>query len=299
MDPNEENFCDQTKSVPQSGIFKTLLEDGKLLVSLVNTGEVIKEAAMRHKFTPVAAAALGRVFPAAAYLCSFLKDEQSALHVELSGGGAGGKISVSGNGALHLSGYAEHGDISLPLRENREDLVGFVGANGYLNVVRVEDHLPFVGTSRLKTGEIEGDFEEYFASSEQRNVCLSLYSSLSGEGDRYLSGGIFLEALPGAEEETISRSVRLKDELSKELENALKGDAKQFLKTFFHAEKIYEREISFRCHCSEEKAKCAVLAMGKKEAETLLAETGGIFVHCPDCNTDYIFDEKDIAELFG
>lgn len=39
--------------------------------------------------------------------------------------------------------------------------------------------------------------------------------------------------------------------------------------------------------------------MGKKDALALIREQGKICVHCHYCNTDHIFDERDVRALFG
>ena len=59
---------------------------GDISLAVLDTTALVNEAIRRHRLSPVAAAALGRTFTAAAYLCSWLKSEESTLSVSVAGG---------------------------------------------------------------------------------------------------------------------------------------------------------------------------------------------------------------------
>ncbi len=283
-----------------SGIYKALIRDGQLSAAILDTTALVGEAIRRHGLSPVAAAALGRTMTAAAYLCSWLKEENSALHVTISGGGPGGKISVSGDGALHMRGNLQHPDVQLPLRaDGKLDVGRCVGKEGFLTVVRDDgEGIPFVGTSALVSGEIAEDFSAYFLTSEQRPTAVALGVRVTEEGVCLGAGGVFLQPLPGASEETISFAEETIGKFSQISQMIASEGAEKILREHLGAASTDFRPIAFRCRCNRERAASALLSMGKQEALALLAEEGGVNVHCPDCNTDYFFDEKDIAELF-
>ena len=242
---------------------------GDISLAVLDTTALVNEAIRRHRLSPVAAAALGRTFTAAAYLCSWLKSEESTLSVSVAGGGPGGKISVSGDGALRMRGFIEHPDVILPPRaDGKLDVGGCVGKNGTLTVVRDDgEKFPFVGTSPLVSGEIAEDFSSYFFYSEQRPTAIALGVRIGKEGTCLGAGGVFLQPFPGADR--------------------------------FGAESESERPILFRCSCSRERAARAIFSLGKEEAERIINEEGEIRVHCHECNTDYPFGEEDIRRLFG
>ncbi len=280
-----------------SKIFQCVTRDGELSVALLDTTALVNEAIARHRLSSVAAAALGKTMTAAAYLCSWLKEESSVLHVQLFGNGPGGKISVSGSGALGLSGHVGRPDLVLPPLQDGENIPAFVGQDGFLRVVRMENGLPFDGSCALVKGDVSSDFAAYFKESEQRTVSFALVLRMGQTGTCLFSGGLFVQALPFAGENALSFAEEKVTSLSSRLfELAQEGETA--LKAHFGAERVFSREICFSCRCSREKAANAVLAMGRKEAFALLKEQGGVCVHCPDCNTDYFFEEQDLVKIF-
>lgn len=283
-----------------SCILKTLVFDGQISLAVLDTTSLVNELIARHGLTPVTAAALGRTATACAYLCSWLKSDVSTLHVAISGGGSGGTVSVSGDGALHIRGNIANPSFTLPLRaDGKLDVGGCVGKNGTITVVRDDgDGLPFVGTSALLTGEIAEDFSAYFLTSEQRPTAIALGVRVSGN-TCLGAGGVFLQPLPGASEEAISyaeEKIARYADISAAI--ALRSP-RDILKKDFGAENYERRRIVFRCSCSRKKAGSAVLALGYDGARALLKEEGKIKVHCHDCNTDYLFDEGELESLFG
>lgn len=283
-----------------SKIYKTLVCGGEISLAVLDTTALVNEAIERHHLSPVAAAALGRTMTAAAYLCSWLKGEQSSIFVSVFGDGAGGKLSVSGDGFLNIRGNIEHPTIELPARaDGKLDVGRCVGRNGTLTVVRDDgEGIPFVGTSELISGEIAEDFSAYFLTSEQRPTAIALGVLVDADGQCLGAGGVFFQPLPGASEESIcfaEQKIALFSNVSRMI--AERG-AEGILEEFFDVKAEDGRTIRFKCRCSRQRASSAVLSMGKKDALALCSELGKVTVHCPDCNTDYDFTEQEITELF-
>ena len=272
---------------------------GDISLAVLDTTALVNEAIARHRLSPVAAAALGRTFTAAAYLCSWLKSEESTLSVSISGGGPGGKISVSGDGLLHMRGFIEHPGITLPPRaDGKLDVGGCVGKNGTLTVIRDDgEKFPFVGTSPLVSGEIAEDFSSYFFYSEQRPTAIALGVRIGKEGTCLGAGGVFLQPFPGAQEEHI---LRAEEEIGQytSVSRIIREEGIESILDHFEAQTESERPILFCCSCSREKAARAVLSLGREAAERIIKEDGGIVVHCHECNTDHRFNEEDIRKLF-
>lgn len=282
-----------------SKLYKTLVLDGEISLAVLDTTALVQEAIARHGLSAVAAAALGRTLTATAYLSSWLKEAQSTLSVTIDGRGAGGKISVSGDGGLHLRGNIANPGVELPPRaDGKLDVGGCVGANGTLTVVRDDgEGLPFVGTCALVSGEIAEDFSAYFLTSEQRPTALALGVKIGADGNCLGAGGVFLQPLPNAREEHISFA---ESEIAKFAQISTlieQGGAVPVLRSF-GAERWEERDVVFRCRCSRERAARALVSLGKEDAEKLIEKEGAVSVHCHDCNTDYIFGREDVEKLF-
>lgn len=283
-----------------SRIFKTLIFGGEVSLAVLDTTSLVNEAIRIHHLSPTAAAALGRTLTASAYLCSWLKDEDDALSVTIKGDGAGGQIGVSGDSSLGMRGFIEHPDVSLPPRaDGKLDVGACVGKHGTLTVIREEKGaLPFVGTTELVSGEIAEDFSAYFLISEQRPTAFALGVKISPEGKCIGAGGVILQPLPGAGEESISKTEEAIAKYSAVSTLIAEKGAEGILRGDFGAENWTEREISYRCHCSREKIADILRSMGREELERIVSEDGKVSVHCHYCNTDYDFYQKDIAELF-
>ncbi len=283
----------------ESKIIKALVFHGELSVAVLDTTALVQEAIDRHKLTPVAAAALGRTMTAAAYLCSWLKEEGSSLFVTVDGDGVGGRISVSGDGALHLRGNVANPGADLPLRgDGKLDVSGFVGKHGTFTVVRDDgEGIPYVGTSELVSGEIAEDLSAYFLTSEQRPTAVALGVRVTAEGVCPGAGGVFLQPLPGASGEAVSfaeEKIPLFVNISRLIaEKGADGVMEEYFGTRGEA-----RPVCFRCRCSRERAASAVQSLGREDAFALIEECGAINVHCHDCNTDYTFDKEEAEEIF-
>lgn len=282
----------------KSYLLKTLIGGGEVSLAVLDTTAVVNEAISRHALTPVAAAAFGRTLTACAYLCGWLKDETSAVSVTVKGDGAGGKVSVVGDGLMRMRGFVEE-NVHLPLREDGKlDVGGFIGRKGTLTVIRDDGTgVPFVGTSELVSGEIAEDFAAYFTVSEQRPTAVALGVKIAPDGHCLGAGGVFLQPLPGASEEAFALCDRLTSSLSG-LSSQIEAQGGRGVFASLQGEGGEEREIVFRCHCSRRRAEGAVLSLGKEEAEALLDELGEIKVHCHYCNSEYTFTREETRSLF-
>lgn len=282
-----------------SAIYKTLILGGQLSVSVLDTALLVREAAARHRLSPLCAQALGRVMTASAYLCSWLKERSGRLFVTVSGSGTGGKIRVTGDGAMRICGSMERTDVSLPpLSGGGADLCGCIGSTGYLSVARSEGGIPFTGVCALEKGDVVSDFERYFAESEQRETKIALFVCTEGS-EVTAAGGIFLQPLPGAGGQALAymkEKARSLEEIAKQIGRSC---AEEILKREFGAEEVSIRSIEFACGCSRSAAAAALLSLGKEETEAVLSSEGKITVRCPDCGMEYVFGEEDVAEMFN
>ena len=281
-----------------SKIYRTTVW-GDVSLAVADTTALVNEAIRRHALSPVAASALGRTLTATACLCSWLKEGRSSLSVSISGGGVGGKILAAGDGELRLRGYCENAQTELPPRaDGKLDVGKFTGKDGTLTVIRDDgEGLPFVGTCALCSGEIAEDFAAYFTESEQRPTAIALGVKIGRDGLCLGAGGVFLQPFPGAKEENIVRAEHTIHRFSSLSFMIEKIGAEGILREF-DADLSHGREISWCCHCSEESAGRAVLALGKKEAEELIRTYGKVTVHCHYCNTNYEFKKDAVNKLF-
>ncbi|CAN5268419.1 Hsp33 family molecular chaperone HslO [soil metagenome] len=66
------------------------------------------------------------------------------------------------------------------------------------------------------------------------------------------------------------------------------------------AARVYEpRPVRFVCSCSLAKVGAMLEMLGRAEIDSVLEEFGEVRVNCEYCNTAYVFDAVDVAQLFA
>lgn len=280
-------------------ILRGLIYNEEVSLAVADTTALVNEAIRVHGLSPLAAAALGRTLTVAAYMCSSLKTEGSALSVAVKGDGAGGAIYVSGDKALHMRGYIENPQAALPPNAlGKLDVGGCVGKEGYLSVVRDDgENQPFVGTTPLVSGEIGEDFAAYFAYSEQLPTAIAVGVRISKEGKCLGAGGVFLQPLPGAGEESIQKAEKAIGQFSAVSSLLESMSAEELAEKYFGNVTFYKQKPEYKCNCSRNYIEGILAAMGEKEIRSIIAEQGQISVHCHYCNTDYEFSPEEAEKI--
>ena len=282
-------------------ILRGLICGGEVSLAVADTTALVNEAIRIHHLSPLAAAALGRTLTVAAYMCSSLKDERGALSVTIRGDGVGGTISVSGDKALHMRGFIENPQADLPPNAlGKLDVGGCVGAHGTLSVVRDDgEGQPFVGTTELVSGEIGEDFAAYFAYSEQLPTAIAVGVKVSREGRCLGAGGVFLQPMPGASEESIRYAEKMIAQFSAVSSLMQESTAEEVLRRYFGEVQFYTLHPEYKCNCSRNYIEGILAGMGAEELRSIVAEQGKVEVHCHYCNTDYIFTPEEVERLIG
>jgi len=266
------------------------------------TTEMVEDARIRHATSATATAALGRTLTAAALLSAALKDGQSVTLRVLGDGPAGGIITQADAGG-RVRGYLMNPQADLPPTPARKlDVGGLVGRNGTLHVTRdLGMRTPYYGSAPLVSGEIAEDLAAYFARSEQVPSAVSL-GVLVGRDLRVLaSGGLCVQALPGADPEVVTRiegRVRALPPITdlvaagqtpeQLLEAALDG---------FVSEPPTASPVTFTCRCSRERVEGMLSVLGADELEALLAQEGQAEVTCRFCGDRYVLTEDEVRAL--
>ena len=186
-------------------ILKTLIYDKQLSLAILDTTDMVNDAIKIHNLSPLSAAALGRTMTVTTFMASTLKNASDKLSVTIKGDGVGGEIVVCGNSDLKMRGYIENPYAELPIKANGHlDVGGCVGKNGRITVVKSMGlKEPYSGTANLITGEIAEDFTAYFTYSEQMPTAMALGVKIGTDGTCVGAGGVVIQALPGASEESL------------------------------------------------------------------------------------------------
>lgn len=281
-------------------IYKTLIYDGQISLSVLDTTDVVNKAIELHGLTPLCAAGLGRALTVASFMATSLKDENEKLSVTIDGNGVGGKIVVCADGNLNVRGSIVNPHADLPLKPNGKlDVGGLVGNEGMITVVKnLGLKEPYVGKCKLVSGEIGEDFAAYYAYSEQQPTAIAV--GVLVKNDKCIgAGGVILQPLPDCAEENIGKAEKLIAEFSDVSRKIKEIGIDGIIKKYFDEYEFTKYETQYKCGCSREYVDKVLIALGKKELSDIIEKDGKIEVCCEFCDKKYVYGQKDVEELFG
>ena len=281
-------------------IYKTLIFDGQISLSVLDTTDVVNEAIRLHKLTPVCAAALGRTLTVTAFMASQLKGEDERLSVTINGNGAGGKIIAAADSKLNVRGAIDNPTIDLPLKANGKlDIGGVVGNSGYITVVKnLGLKEPYVGRSELVSGEIGEDFAAYYAYSEQQPTAIAVGVLIKNE--RCIgAGGVIIQPLPDCTEENLVKAENLVNKFSDVSKQISETGVEGIIEKYFKGYDFNAFDVRYKCNCSDEYVRKVLITLGEKELYDAIEKDGKIEVCCQFCDKKYVYYKKDVDEFLG
>jgi molecular chaperone Hsp33 len=287
-------------------IVGTAAEDTVRIIAAITT-ETVTEAVRRHQTSPTATAALGRMLTGAALMGASLKDfDRLTVRIDCDGSIEGIVAEADNEGGVR--GYVRNPEAELPPKaEGKFDVSGIIG-QGMFHIIRESGfeiglhREPYVGSVPIVSGEIAEDFAYYLAKSEQIPSAVLLGVLLQNtEPFVTAAGGVMIQMMPGANEHVITMiedTVRHAPHLTSVIrEGASAEDLVEIALGIIPFEVLGEKEIAFRCTCSQERAVSMVSALGVSEVQAMLAEDKGAVMTCGFCNETYRLDEEDLAQI--
>lgn len=285
-------------------IQKFLAYNGKIDITCVETTNLVEEARKVHDLSPLASATLGRVLTMASLMASSFKGENNSVTIQIKGNGSIGSITVTADEKQRVRGYVENPQVDLPLKVNGKlDVGGAVGNDGFIYVIKdIGLKEPYIGMSKIVSGEIAEDFANYYYVSEQKNTAVALGVLVNKDGVKR-AGGFIVTSMPDAtEDELFILENRLKEAkpISQMLDENMSlldiakditGDVN--IKVLDQEEKIPKYE----CNCSKEKMENALISIGKEELKKILVEDKKAELVCHFCNKKYEFNEEELKEM--
>ena len=283
-------------------IVRATAANAQIRIFAADTKDTVETARVKHQTTPVATAALGRLLTAGAMMGTMLKGADELLTLKITGDGPLGGIVVTADANADVKGYVGNPNADLPLNaKGKLDVSGAVG-KGRLDFIRdMGLKEPYVGQTPLISGEIAEDLTFYFANSEQVPSSVGLGVLVDRDYTVKRAGGFIVQLLPNASDEVIDR---LEENLSK-----IKS-VTAFFESGLGAEDLIrvicegmDPEITdtipvrFYCNCSRERVEKALISIGHKELDDMIADGKEVNLNCGFCNTDYTFSVEDLKRI--
>ncbi len=283
-------------------LYNFLLAGDTVRGVIVNGTRMVNEMRWNHELGIMETLVLGHAYLAAALMSAGLKgNDRLSLQVDCSGPIKG--LVVEANAFGEVRGYLKQVPIPIAEPPSSFNLAPFFGA-GFVSVTKhLEDSRhPFRGNVMMEHGTLAKDLAVYYQRSEQIQTAIALSVAFDAAGEVEGAAGLFLQALPGAEEKVLAemehqlahipslgRTVHSGDFPGATLESILGN---------FQPRLIDHRGVEFMCHCSRKRI-VTMLHMLKAEDLEEMAVNGPfpVEIRCHNCNTAYNFSQKQLQTL--
>ncbi|MCM1495810.1 MAG: Hsp33 family molecular chaperone HslO [Bacteroides sp.] len=268
------------------------------------TRELVETARQIHNTSPVATAALGRLLTAGAMMGSMNKNEKDLTTLQIKCSGPIEGLIVTADGNANVKGYVTNPDVILPANSKGKLDVARALDLGVLSVIKdIGLKEPYVGQTHLVSGEIAEDLTYYFATSEQIPSSVALGVLMEKNNTVKQAGGFIIQLMPFAEDSLITAlEERLKNfsSVTRLLEEGMTPET--MMEQLFQG---YELRImdtistAYHCDCSKERVYRAVMSIGRKDIEEMIADQKPIEVNCHFCRKTYCFDVDELKSMLN
>ena len=284
-------------------IKRFLAYNGRVNIICVSTTELVEDARKVHNLSPVATAALGRTLTMASIIASGMKGENDTVTLQIKGNGPIGNIIAVSDSKLRTRGYVTNAQVDVPLKKNGKlNVSAAVGNDGFIYVIKdIGLKEPYIGMSKIVSGEIAEDFTNYFYTSEQKPSAVALGVLVDKNGVRS-SGGYMVIPMPDATEDDIfilENRIKEAKPISKMLDEEM--TLEEIAKDITGDQDIQAVEENmtpkFECNCSKEKMANGLATIGKTELKSIIEEDKKAELVCHFCNKKYEFTEQELIEI--
>ena len=285
-------------------LLRFLFHDAPVRGEVVRLQASWRQMVANHRYPAPVARLLGEMTAAAALLAANIKFD-GALILQIQGNGPVRLLVVEVQPGMRLRATAK-------LRETAvigEDatLQQLTNPNGEARCAITLDptgrrpgQQPYQGVVPLAGETIAEVLENYLRQSEQTESRLWLAA------DESAAAGVLLQKLPqegGAAKPDVDawqRAGALTATLTRG--ELLTLEAEALARRLYWEERLQHFPPAaprFECNCSRERSGRMLLALGREEVESILAERGDVEITCDFCNARYAFDAVDVGHLFA
>ena len=282
-------------------LIKAIDKTKNLRLLTITAKDLVQEAQTRHNTWSASSAVLGRTLLAGVLLAGAELTDKEELTIRLLGNGPVGPTIVTAKSDLTVKGYVKNPHIALPPKENGHIDVKKAVGEGWLEVTKdLGLKEPYTGQVPIVSGEIAEDIAYYLAKSEQIPSAVGLSVFVNPNNTIGEASGFMLQALPGASDSLITKTIERINKLPALSSAFLAGLTPEKLATMILGDdcKILEKdEVAFKCDCSKEKYGKILATMKKSQLETMINEDHGAELTCSFCGNKYHYTEDELKAI--
>lgn len=298
----DNELIEHIASLPHDGREVFLASGGSVRISAVQATEMINQMRTNHNLGIMETYVLGQGYIAGALLASTVKgNDRVQLQIECGGPIKGMSVEAWASGAVR--GYLVNNPIPLDKPVDSFDTSMLYGP-GFLSITKLLEgsKTPFTGQIMMEYGNLANDLALYFRQSEQTPTLFYLSIKFDRKGNVTGAGGLFIQALPGCSEETLSSLQERAGKLKGLGEALARGmNVRDYVETELKDFDVqYEAHcpVGFSCPCSRESFRNYLKGLPENERTAIREGEFPLVLECFNCGTDYSFDKSEIDDLF-
>ncbi|MBO5869146.1 MAG: Hsp33 family molecular chaperone HslO [Clostridia bacterium] len=287
-----------------ASIIRAITKDGSARAIVLDGRDIVERARQIHNTTPTTTAALGRTLLATSLAGSLLGEKEDVMTIRFKGDGVGGTVVATSDWCGNVRGFIQTPAADLPLRaDGKLDVGGCIG-KGELYILRdAGGSEPYVGISKIQTGEVGDDIAYYYATSEQVPTICALGVLVDRDYTVKAAGGALVQLLPFADEEIVDKlevNAQKLRSVTEVLTNGTSKDVLDILLDGIEYDIFDEIECEYKCACSREKTDNALISIGEKELIDMI-ENGEdeTVMTCSFCDAVYKYSKSDLKHLLS
>ena len=284
-------------------LVKAIDKSKNLRLLTVTAKDLVGEAQKRHDTWSASSAVLGRTLIGGLLLAAAGLTEGEELTVRLLGNGPVGATIVTAKADYTVKGYLKNPHIALPPKANGHIDVKKAVGQGWLEVTKdLGLKEPYTGEVPIVSGEIAEDFAYYLTKSEQIPSAFGLSVFVNPNNTIGAAGGFMLQALPGASDQLIDKTIERINKLPVLSSALLDGMTPEDLAKQILGDdcKILEQDpVAFKCDCSKEKYADILQTLDRKQLHDMIEEDHGAELKCSFCGNKYNYSEAELTQILS
>ncbi len=295
----------QFKASARDRVHRFFLAGQTVKGAIVHTTRMVNEMRANHKLGPLETLVLGQAYIAAALMGSTLKAKNDRLSISIQCSGPIAGLDVETNVYGEVRGYLKSGQIKVEDPGKIKRLSSLYGA-GFLTVTKYLEAMPrpYSGQIALAHGSIAEDLANYYLVSEQIPTGFKLSLFFDESENVTGAGGIFLQALPGADDDQVAaaeKQIQKMDSLGEMF--AAGTDPETVVNDCFRTlspEFLDTSRVEFFCRCSAEKMGNYLNTLSEQDRSDIL-ENGPfpLELRCHYCNSNYRFTRDALTQILN